>query len=341
MADPWQVRPVGRTGLGVTVLGFGAASIGGLYEAVDESVGIDVARYAYDIGIRYFDVAPMYGYGNSERRLGASLKGRARDSFVLSTKVGRLLRAEAPPDPGQAYAGQNDYFYKGTPPVNPMFDFSRDAILRSVDESLTRLGLDRIDILYIHDPDDHWAQAINEAYPALDDLRAQGVVRAIGAGMNQAEMLTRFAREGDFDVFLCAGRYTLLDQAAIPELLPACVERNVSIVIGGVMNSGLLANPTAGARFNYVPADAATVARALRLQAVCRRFDVPLKAAAIQFPLAHPAVVSVLAGVRSRDHLDDAVAMLQYPIPGELWQALRREDLIASEAPTPVSGAPV
>jgi len=338
MVDPWQVRPVGRTALRVTTLGFGAASIGGLYASVDESDGVDVARYAYEMGIRYFDVAPMYGYGNSERRLGRALVERPRDSFVLSTKVGRLLRADAPPDPGQAFDGKNDYYYKGVPPVNPMFDFSRDAILRSVEESLERLGLDRIDILYLHDPDDHWEQAIGKAYPALHDLRAQGVVGAIGAGMNQAEMLARFAREGEFDAFLCAGRYTILDQVAIRELLPVCVERGISIVIGGVMNSGLLANPVAGARFNYLPADEATVARAQRLKAVCERFDVPLRAAAMQFPFAHPAVVSVLAGVRTRQHLDDAAAMLEVPLPADLWEELRREGLIAPEAPTPVAG---
>jgi len=338
MVDPWHVKSVGRTSLCVTTLGFGAASIGGLYEPVAEEVAIDVAKYAYDIGIRYFDVAPVYGYGNSERRLGVGLAERPRNSFVLSTKVGRLLRADAPPDPGQSYAGQNDYFYKGTPPVNPIFDFSRDAILRSVEESLERLGLDRIDILYLHDPDDHWPQAIGEAYPTLHDLRAQGVVKAIGAGMTQAEMLARFAREGEFDVFLCAGRYTLLDQAAMSELLPVCVERGISVVIGGVMNSGLLANPGVGARFNYVPADKPTVARSLRLKAVCKRFNVPLRAAAMQFPLAHPAVVSVLAGVRSRDHLDDAVAMLQHPIPTALWETLRHEGLVLAEAPTPTSG---
>jgi D-threo-aldose 1-dehydrogenase len=280
----------------------------------------------------------MYGYGNSEVRLGASLVPRTRDSFVLSTKVGRLLRAEAPPDPGQSFDGEDNYFYKGTPPVNPIFDFSRDAVLRSVEESLGRLGLDRIDILYIHDPDDHWTQAIGEAYPALHDLRAQGVVRAIGAGMNQAEMLARFAREGDFDVLLCAGRYTLLDHDAVPELLPLCAERGISIVIGGVMNSGVLANPRTGARFNYLPADEAVVARALRLQYVCQRFNVPLRAAAIQFPLAHPAVASVLAGVRSREHLDDAVAMLQHPIPPEFWDGLRQERLIPEDVPTPGPG---
>ena len=222
------------------------------------------------------------------------LREHPRDEFTLSTKVGRLI---VPGDePGVEPAGK----FVGTGPQRTVFDFSGDAIRQSVDESLERLGLDRIDILFIHDPDEHWEAAISEAYPALAELRAQGVVRAIGAGMNQAEMLTRFVREADFDVLLCAGRYTLLDQVALDELLPACVERHVSVVIGGVMNSGLLADPSPSSRFNYAPPPSEWLDRALRIKAVCDRHDVPLRAAAIQFPLAHPAVASIAAGVRHR-----------------------------------------
>jgi D-threo-aldose 1-dehydrogenase len=335
MVEPFALRSLGTTGLSLTTLGFGAASIGGLYTEVPDAVGIDVARQAYDAGVRYFDVAPIYGYGNSERRLGAALSDRQRDHFVLSTKVGRLLRADAPSDPGQTFEGITDYFYKGTPPVNPTFDFSRDGILRSLEDSLERLRVDRVDILYLHDPDDHWREAIEDAYPVLHDLRADGVVKAIGAGMNQSEMLARFAREGDFDVFLCAGRYTLLDQEALDDLLPTCVSRGISIVVGGVMNSGLLANPVPGARFNYVPVEDPVLRRAQHLQSVCEDFGVPLRAAAMQFPLAHPAVVSVLAGVRTGEHLADAIAMLEYPVPDELWSALRDAGLIPMSAPVP------
>jgi D-threo-aldose 1-dehydrogenase len=197
------------------------------------------------------------------------------------------------------------------------------------------LGLDRIDILYIHDPDDHWEAAITGAFPALDRLRAEGVVRAIGAGMNQAEMLARFAREGDFDMFLVAGRYTLLDQAALPELLPLCVEKGIAVVIGGVMNSGILADPRPGARFNYAPAPPELVERAQRIRAVCERHGVPLRAAAIQFPLAHPAVAALVAGVRTVEHLDDYPRLMATPLPEGLWSELRAEGLIDPNAPVP------
>jgi D-threo-aldose 1-dehydrogenase len=235
--------------------------------------------------------------------------------------------------------GVDDASYAGTPPVRVVFDYSHDGVLRSVEASLSRLGLDRIDILYIHDPDDHWQAAIEGAYPALHDLRDQGVVGAIGAGMNQAEMLARFAREGDFDVFLVAGRYTLLDQAALPELLPLCVQKGIAVVAGGAMNSGLLADPKPGARFNYSPAPADLVARAQRIRAVCDGHDVPIKAAAIQFALAHPAVVSLVAGVRTVEHFDDYPRYLATPIPDDLWVELRTEGLIRPDAPVPASGA--
>ncbi len=226
--------------------------------------------------------------------------------------------------------------FHGVPELRPAWDFSRDGIMRSLDESLQRLGLDRIDIVYIHDPDDHWQEAIDDAYPALHDLRAQGVIGAIGAGMNQAEMLARFARETDMDVFLCAGRYTLLDQSALPELLPACEARGISLVIGGLLNSGILADPAPGARFDYQAAPEAVLARAQGIRDVCRRHQVPLLAAAMQFPLAHPRVASILAGVRRPAHLDDYPAGMRLPIPDALWDDLRSSGLIAPSAPTPV-----
>jgi len=326
---PFDWLPVGRTELSVMRLGFGSAPIGGLYSAVKDDSAESVVRHAWDIGVRYFDVAPMYGFGEAEIRLGRVLSQLPRDEFVLSTKVGRLIRPGD--EPGVDPAGN----FIGTGPQRARFDFSRDAILRSVEDSLERMGLDRIDILFIHDPDDHWEAAISEAYPALADLRSQGVVRAIGAGMNQAQMLTRFVREADIDVLLCAGRYTLLDQIALDELLPACVERSTSVVIGGVMNSGLLADPSPTGRFDYEAVSAAWLDRALRLKAVCDRHDVPLRAAAIQFPLAHPAVVSIAAGVRTPSHLDEYPAFMRLPIPSGLWADLRAEGLIRDDAPTP------
>ena len=311
--EPTERLPVGRTDLAVTRLGFGSAEIGGLYTEVSEEAAATIVRHAWELGVRYFDVAPFYGFGLAERRLGTALRAFPRDDFTISTKVGRLI----------------------DPDGTARFEFSRDGILRSLEESLERLGLDRVDILFIHDPDEHWDAAIAEAYPALAELRAQGVVRAIGAGMNQSPMLTRFVREADIDVLLCAGRYTLLDQGALDELLPACVERSVSVVIGGIMNSGLLAKPDPGSHFNYGPVPAEWLDRALRLRAVCDRHGVPLRAAAIQFPLAHPAVVSVAAGVRVPAHLDEYPAFMRQATPAALWADLRAEGLIRDDAPTP------
>ena len=338
--EPGERVPLGRTGLRLTRLGFGGASIGGLFSPVGDDEATATLDHAWDLGIRYFDTAPLYGYGLSERRVGRALREHPRDAFVLSTKVGRLVRPVDGLPPGadidrQALDGREDAYYHRTEAVRVVFDFSADGVRRSIEESLARLGLDRIDIAFIHDPDDHWAAAIEGAYPALHRLREEGVVGAIGAGMNQSAMLARFAREGDFDVFLLAGRYTLLDQGGLDELLPLCVERGIAVVLGGVMNSGILAAPAAGGHFDYRPADAALVERARRLEAVCARHGVPLKAAAIQFPLAHPAVVSLVAGVRRVAHLDDYPAMMRRPIPADLWTELRAEGLIPPAAPTP------
>ena len=338
--EPTEHLDLGRTGLRVTRLGLGGASIGGLFQAVSDADAVATVDHAWDIGVRLFDVAPLYGYGNAERRMGMALAGRPRDAYVLSTKVGRLVRptAEIGPDADvdrQRSGDRDDAFYVGTGPVRIVFDYSADGIRRSIEESLQRLRLDRIDIALIHDPDDHWQAAIDEAYPALHRLREEGVVRAIGAGMNQSAMLARFAREGEFDVFLVAGRYTLLDQEALPELLPLCVVRGISVLVGGVMNSGVLADPRPGSRFNYTPAAPEVVERARRLAAACERHAVPLRAAAIQFPLAHPAVRSLVAGVRRIDHLDEYPALMRLPIPDELWVELRAEGLIAPDSPVP------
>ncbi|HEY8631748.1 MAG TPA: aldo/keto reductase, partial [Candidatus Limnocylindrales bacterium] len=269
-----------------------------------------------------------------------ALAGRPRGDFVLSTKVGRLVRPIDSIPPGadidpQALDGREDAYYTRTEAVRLVFDYSADGVRRSIEESLERLGLDRVDIALIHDPDDHWAEAIGRAYPALARMRDEGVIRAIGAGMNQSAMLARFAREGDFDVFLLAGRYTLLDQEALAELLPLCEERGIGVLVGGVMNSGVLADPRPGSRFNYQPAPAAVVERARRLAAICERHEVPLRAAAIQFPLAHPAVRSLIAGVRRIDHLDEYPELMRRPIPDDLWAELKAEGLIAPDARVP------
>jgi D-threo-aldose 1-dehydrogenase len=338
--EPTERVPLGRSGLSVTRLGFGAASIGGVFDEVGEADGLATIERAWELGVRYFDVAPLYGYGTGERRIGLSLVGRDRDDFVVSTKVGKLVRRVNEVDPGadvdrDAFGDRRDADPTQDSGFRVVFDYSRDGILRSIDESLVRLGLDRLDILYLHDPDDHWEAAIGQAYPTLHRLREEGVVGAIGAGMNQSAMLTRFAREGDFDVFLVAGRYTLLDQDALAELLPTCLERNVAVVVGGVMNSGILAAPAQTGRFNYKPPPAEIVERARRLAAVCEHHDVPLKAAAIQFPLAHPAVASVVAGVGRVDHLEEYPVFMREAIPAALWAELRNEGLLAADAPVP------
>ena len=332
--------PLGRTGLAVTRLGFGGASIGGLFSAVPDDEAIDTVRHAWDVGIRSFDTAPLYGYGAWERRVGAALRDRPRDAFVLSTKVGRLVRDVDAIPPGadidrQAFDGREDAFYIRDRPVRLIFDYSAAGVRRSLEESLERLGLDRIDIALIHDPDEHWQAAIDEAWPALERLRGEGVIGAVGAGMNQSAMLARFARETDMDVFLLAGRYTLLDQGALDELLPLCVDRGIAVLVGGVMNSGVLADPRPGSRFDYAPASDEILERARRLGEVCARHDVPLRAAAMQFPLAHPAVVSLVAGVRTPSHLDEYPAMLARTIPAALWDELRAERLLRADAPVP------
>src|SRR5260370_5560453 len=231
--NPSQRVPLGRTALTVTRFGLGTAPLAGLFEAVDEETAVAAIERAWDDGIRFFDTAPLYGHGLAEMRLGKVLRQKPRDEFTLATKVGRLLRADALPEPGQSW--------RGTPPVNPVFDFSYDGVMRSFEESRGRLGLDRLAVLHIHDPDDHYDIAIRGAYRALDRLRADGVIGAVSAGMNQAEMLTRFAREGDFDCFLLAGRYTLLDQVALKELLPECIKRGIAGIAAGVVNRRILA----------------------------------------------------------------------------------------------------
>src|SRR3954452_10705771 len=269
-----------------------------------------------------------------------ALADRRRDDFVLSTKVGRVvMRADRIPTGAdvdrQVFDGRENGAYTELDDRRIVFDYSGDGVRRSLDESLARLGLERIDIALIHDPDRHWRPAIEEAFPALARLREQGVVRAIGVGMNQAPMLARFAREGDFDVLLLANRYTLLNQEALEEVLPVCVDRGIAVMIGGVMNSGVLADPRPGSRFDYSTVPAGVLERAERLAAVCARHDVSLKAAAVQFPLAHPAVVSVIAGVRSVAHLDEYDGFFRSAIPAVLWDDLRAEGLLPAAAPPP------
>ncbi|GAA2402571.1 aldo/keto reductase [Actinomadura vinacea] len=305
-------RRLGGSPVEVTALSFGGAAIGGLYTQVPDGDAAAAVARALATGMGYFDTAPHYGAGRSERRLGPLLRS---SGAVISTKAGRLLR---PLEPGE---GPDDEGFVDEPPFTRVWDFSADGVRRSLAESLDRLGLDRVDILYIHDPDRHEEQVYAETYPALARLRDEGVVGAIGAGMNQAAMLTRFVRRLDLDVVLCAGRYTLLDRAAGDELLPACLERGTSVVIGGVYNSGLLAG---GGTFEYAPASPGIRAEVARLREACDAYGVPLKAAALQFPARHPAVASVLVGCRTAAEVDENAAMFETGIPDALWPELDR-----------------
>ncbi|MZD06939.1 aldo/keto reductase [Streptomyces sp. SID5785] len=323
------MRTLGRSGVPVTALGFGAAALGNLYTPVGDDDARAAVDAAWDAGVRTYDTAPHYGIGLSERRLGAALRDRPRSSYTLSTKVGRLLTP---------YDGGGDDLGHGfaVPATHRrVWDFSADGVRRSLEESLGRLGLDRVDTVYLHDPDDHAGQAFAEGYPALERLRAEGVVGAIGAGMNQAAMLTRFVRDTDLDVVLCAGRYSLLDQRALTALLPAAAERGVSVVVGGVFNSGLLADPKPDAPFDYAQAPPDTVERALRLKALAERHGTTLRAAALAFPFAHPAVAGVLVGTRSAAEVADAAAQFGTPVPDAFWQEARHTGLIGADVPTP------
>lgn len=317
---------LGASGVEVTQLGFGAAPIGNLFTPVSDAEAAGALDAAWRAGVRFFDTAPLYGHGLSERRVGTALRQRPRDELVVATKVGRLLV----PDPRPPEDG-----YVATPPFRPAFDFSSEATRRSLEESLRRLGLDRIDLLHVHDPDDHAAEALQGAFPALRRLRAEGIVRAIGAGMNQSALLARFVREADVDCVLLAGRYTLLEQPALADLLPLCAERGVSVIAAGVFNSGLLADPSPRATYDYAPAPPPKIERARRLQAVCERHGVPLKAAALRFPLAHPAVSCVLTGARSALEMEENARLFETPIPLALWDELRSGGLLADGAPTP------
>jgi D-threo-aldose 1-dehydrogenase len=313
--EPASRVRLGRTSLEVTRLGLGLAPLGGLYTAVSDEAARATVERGLHHGLRLFDTAPLYGHGLSEKRTGAVLKHHPRTDFVLSTKVGRLIVEGT---------GGSQAFWAGLPEGTvPVFDFSYDGVRRSFEQSLARLGLERIDILHIHDPDEHFDEAMSGAYQALADLRADGIIGAIGAGMNQAAMLTRFAREGDFDCFILAGRYTLLDRSGLDELLPLCADKGIAVVAAGVYQSGLLADPRPGVTDDYMPLEQQRLQRALELQRICAEHEVPLRAAAVQFPFSHPAVTSVIVGVRSPEEVDDAVAMMSHPIPDALWERLR------------------
>ena len=328
-------------------LGFGGAPIGNLFAAIADAEAVSLVRHAYARGIRYFDTAPHYGNGLSEHRVGAALRGLPRDDYLLSTKVGRLLAPDA-------RAPRNQNGYVDVLPFTQRWDYSRDGTLRSIDDSLQRLGLERIDYVFIHDVarDAHgeaqparFREAMEGAVPALTQLKREGVIAGFGLGVNDWQVCVDALAHADLDILLVAGRYTLLDQTALPELLPLCAARGTRVVLGGPFNSGILATGTRPpdgrtVYFNYVPATAQILERARAIEVVCAAHRVSLKAAALQFPRAHPAIACVLAGARSTEELDENIALASQPIADAFWRDLRSQRLVAEEAPLPCDRAP-
>ncbi len=339
-----EKRSIRETGLDVTVLGMGGAGLAGMYESFDPETAAETIRAGYEEGIRFFDTAPQYGFGRSETVMGSVLRTLPRDSFVLSTKVGRIL-VDAPEREGTDFGAFSDL-----PPKFDQLDYSRDGIMRSVEASLERLGLDKIDILLIHDPhpaawDDIKSTIVEQAYPAVEELRSQGVVGAIGAGLNENHKFIYMAERGDYDCVLIALCYNLIEHSALEELLPLCERRNIGVYHGGPYSSGILASDPnveseLGTRYWYAKAPPEVVEKATRLKAVCDRYDTPLKAAALQFGLAHPAVVSTVPGPRNPAEARQNVAMVRFPIPSGVWADFKSEGLIPGAAPVPSPSVP-
>jgi D-threo-aldose 1-dehydrogenase len=303
-----------RTGVEVSRLSLGTAALGGLYTSVSDADCTDTVLAAIDNGINFIDTAPHYGKGTSEVRIGKALAGRDRSTFVISTKIGRLLVPST--------TDIDDFFMDADNTVEIKFDFSASGVRQSLEGSLERLGLDSVEILFIHDPDANADEAILEAYPELDRMRSEGIIKAIGVGMNQCETPTRVIKETDIDMVLIAGRYSLLDQKALEGLLPAALERNVDIIAAGVFNSGILANPVKGATYDYVPASDELLAKAVRIREVLEGHKVSLTSAALQFPLRHPAVKSVLVGCRSAAEVATNIAEFDKTIENKVWDDL-------------------
>lgn len=335
----FQTNQIGKTELTIDALGFGCASLGNLYHAVSDEDASDILSTARANGFRYFDTAPHYGQGLSERRVGDALRGSS--DYVLSTKVGRLLRPTG-------YASERHGFMS-TMPFDIEYDYSYDGVMRSFEDSLQRLGLDRIDILYMHDigpvthgDDDErlFPIAMDGGYRALDELRRNGLVSAIGLGVNEYEVCERALEYGDWDCFLLAGRYTLLEQMPLDTFLPKCIDSKCSIVIGGAYNSGILATGVRGKgpwHYDYGPAPEDVVKKVAAIESLCGEFDIPMAAAALQFPLAHPAVASVIPGIGKVNRIDQTLNLFESEIPDEFWQALSDRGLIRDDAPTPAS----
>lgn len=330
----------GNGGLTFTEIGFGTAPLGNLYRSISDAEADAILERAWEGGLRYYDTAPLYGMGLSETRVNRFLRGKSREDYVLSTKIGRLLQV-CPPE---ERTGIGKWF--DVPVRKEIYDYTYDGVMRSVEFSLERLGVSRIDILYAHDLDifNHGSQEVldakidelmNGGYKALVELRDQGVIKAFGGGVNEWQSCQTMAERGDFDLFLLAGRYTLLEQEALESFLPLCEERGIGIVIGGPYNSGILATgPREGAYYNYDPAPPAILEKAGKIQEVCRSHDVPLVQAAFQFPLLHPAVVSVIPGGQGIAEMESNLEAAAADIPAALWADLKSAGLMREDAPT-------
>ena len=335
-------RRVGKTRLEVTTLGLGGAPMGGFRATIPDAEAVALTDAAYELGVRYFDTSPFYGYGRSELRMGAGLREKPREDFVLSTKIGRILHAMKP---GEAKPA--DFRENGLPGFAPVFDYTYDGVMRSLEHSHLRLGLAKIDIALVHDVDfwtikdraildQRFKTVMEGAYKALDELRRAGVIGAIGVGINESDTSLRFIQAGDFDCMLLAGRYTLLEQGGLEAFLPECVKRNVSVILGGPYNSGILTGGvTDTATHDYSQAPAPLIDKARRIEAICRRHGVALGAAAMQFPLFHPALCAVIPGALNATEVKQNVERLSAKIPSELWSELKREKLLDPAAPTP------
>jgi D-threo-aldose 1-dehydrogenase len=338
---PIGFRKLGRAGVSLSEIGLGTAPLGDLFDKVDDEEAAELITAAWDGGVRYFDTSPWYGRGQSEHRLGRALYRRPREGYVLSTKIGRVLRR--PLKPGPFERGQ----WIGGLDFETVFDYGYDGVMRSFEDSLQRLGINRVDLLLVHDLDgwSHRNQAAVDAYfnqltvsgwRALAELRDQRVIGGVGAGLNMREAIPPFLDAFDIDFFLLAMRYTLLETDVLDQEFPRCAERGVGIVIGGGYNSGILATgATAGAMYNYSPAGPEILERVARIEAVCRRHGVPIAAAALQFPLGHPIVASIIPGAIKVGQVERNLAAFGHPIPADLWAELKHEKLLRADAPTP------
>lgn len=331
-------RTFARSGLKTSLLGFGSAPLGNLFREITTSDSHEMVRAAWDAGIRLYDTAPMYGHGLAEHRMSDALFEYPRDEYVLATKVGRTLTPSAP-------GSFNHGAWAKVPPLRSDFDYSYEACFQQVKDSLQRMMTDRVDVLFVHDIDRYthgddqptkFKEAINGSFKALLEMRADGIVKEIGVGVNEADVCYNVAQEVDIDTILLAGRYTLLEQDPLNDLMPLCSERKISIVLGGVLNSGILATGAVkGAKYNYSAAPVEIMEKTAKIELICAEFNVPLAAAAIQFASAHPAVVNVCVGARNMNQWNQNFALLNHQIPAEFWAKLKRVGLVREDAPVP------